>query len=218
MIRRGLTVALALLLTVAALPSLAGADARTFKVIYTSRATFRTEAPLETIVGTTAGEGAVTGAVTIDPARPQEARGTITVDLNALRTGIDQRDVAMRGKNFLDSQTSETNRYAVFQVKGVELAGPLEPGKATPGTVRGTLTIRGRPVETVADCTINYVKLTPEQVESQKRFGLTSENIRVNAKFRTSFTSHGMQVPQLLALKVSDDIQLETDLVLALAP
>jgi polyisoprenoid-binding protein YceI len=217
MVRRCLTTAFTLLLTVGMGCTLADAQARNFKVNYTSRATFRTEAPLETIVGTTGGDGAVTGNLTIDPARPQDARGTIKVDLNALKTGIDQRDAAMRGKNFLDSETSETNRYAVFEVKGAEISGPLEPGKSTPGKVRGTLTVRGKPVETAADVSINYVKLTPEQAEPQKRFGFTTENIRANARFQTSFTNHGMQVPQLLILKVSNDIQLETDLVLVLA-
>ena len=205
----------ALALCMAASPVFA--QSRTFNVNYTSRATFRTEAPLETIVGTTAGQGAVTGRITIDPARPQEARGTVRVDLNALKTGIDQRDTAMRGKSFLDSEGNETNRYAVFDVKGVEVAGPLEPGKTTPAKVRGTLTIRGTPIETVADCSINYVKLSPDQVETQKRFGLTAENMRVTAKFATTFGNHGMQVPQLLIFKVSNDIQLETDLVLVLA-
>jgi polyisoprenoid-binding protein YceI len=194
------------------------AQARTFNLHYTSRATFRTEAPLETIVGTTAGQGAVTGTVTLDPARPQEARGTIKVDLNALKTGIDRRDAHMRSKDFFDSEASETNRYATFELKGVEIAGPLTPGKTTAGKVRGTLTIRGKPVETVADCTVNYLRLTPEQVESQKRYGFTAENLRVTAKFATAFTNHAMQVPQLLFLKVSNEIQLETDLVLLLAP
>jgi polyisoprenoid-binding protein YceI len=156
----------------------ADAQSRTFKVNYTSRATFRTDAPLETIVGTTAGEGAVTGNVVLDPVRPQEATGTVRVDLNAIKTGIDRRDIAMRRKDFLDSEANEANRWAVFEVKGVEIA---------------------------------------EQVESQKRFGLTAESLRVTAKFPTSFTNHGMQVPQLLILKLSNDIQIETDLVLVLA-
>jgi hypothetical protein len=40
---------------------LACAEPRTFNVNHTSRATFETEAPLETIVGTTAGQTAVSG-------------------------------------------------------------------------------------------------------------------------------------------------------------
>jgi polyisoprenoid-binding protein YceI len=196
----------------------AEAQLRTFNVNYTSRATFKTEAPLETIVGTTGGQGTVTGSVTLDPARPQDARGTIRVDLNAVKTGIDRRDAQMRSNTFLDSEANEANRWAVFEVKAIEIGGPLEPGKTVPGKVRGTLTIRGKPVETVADSTVYYLRLTPEQVENQKRFGFTAESLRVNAKFATTFTNHGMQVPQLLILKVSNEILLEADLVLVLAP
>ena len=61
---------------------------------------------------------------------------------------------------------------------------------------------------------VSYIKLTPEQVEAQKRFGFTAENLRVKAKLGTKFTNHNMQVPQILILKVSDDIQVETDLIL----
>jgi hypothetical protein len=84
-----------------------------------------------------------------------------------------------------------------------------------PAKVKGILTIKGKPVETVADARVTYVKLTPEQVEGQKRFGFTSDNIKVRAKFATTFTNHGMQIPQLLFLKVSNDILLETDLTFA---
>jgi len=196
----------------------ADAQTRTFNVHYTSRATFKTDAPLETIVGTTAGQGSVTGNVTLDPARPQEAKGTVRVDLNALKTGIDRRDAHMRSKDFFDSEGNEANRWAVFEVKGIEIASALEPGKTIPAKVRGTLAIRGKAVDTAADSTVYYLKLTPEQVESQKRFGLTAESLRVSAKLATAFTNHAMQVPQLLFLKVSNDIQLEADLVLVLAP
>jgi polyisoprenoid-binding protein YceI len=197
--------------------SLADAQPRTFNVNYTSRATFKTDAPLETIVGTTGGQGAVTGQVTLDPAKPQDAKGTVKVDLNAVKTGIDRRDTHMRSKDFLDSEANETNRWAIFELKGVDISGALEPGKTIPAKVRGTLTIRGKPVETVADSTIYYLRLTPEQVESQKRYGLTAESLRITSKFPTTFTNHGMQVPQLLILKVSNDIHIEADLVLVQA-
>ncbi|MDP2627995.1 MAG: hypothetical protein Q8Q58_13980, partial [Candidatus Rokubacteria bacterium] len=78
--------------------------------------------------------------------------------------------------------------------------------------VKGLLTIKGKSVETVSDARVTYIKLTPEQVEAQKRFGFTSDNIKVRAKVATTFTNHGMQVPQLLFLKVSNEIQMETDL------
>lgn len=218
MIRRIAIIAAVLTLSLPAYAGVASAQARNFNVNYTSRATFRTDAPLETIVGTTGGQGSVTGTVVVDPAKPGDAKGTIKVDLNALKTGIDRRDAHMRSKDFFDSEGNEANRYATFELKGLEITGPLEAGKTTSGKARGTLTIHGKPMDMVADVTVNYLKLTPEQVEAQKRYGFTSENMRVTAKFATTFTNHGMQVPQLLFLKVSNEIQLETDLVLLLAP
>jgi len=212
---RRLAVGLLVMLMTAAVPLLARAETITFKLLPTySRATFKSDAPLETFVGNTAGPG-VAGALTVDPASPKAAAGTVRVDLNTVRTGVDKRDADMRSKDYLDTEASEANRWAVFGFKSVETAGPLEPGKEMPAKVKGILTIKGKPIETVADARVTYVKLTPEQVEGQKRFGFTSDNIKVRAKFATTFTNHGMQIPQLLFLKVSNDILLETDLTFA---
>ena len=178
-----------------------------------SRATFKSDAPLETFVGNTAAEG-IAGTLTVDPERPQTATGSIKVDMNLVRTGIDKRDADMRGKNFLDTEV-EANRWVTYEIKSVEIAGPLEPGKAVPAKVRGTLTVKQRPIERVADTTVTWIKLTPAQLESQKRFGFTADNIKVRARFATTFTDHAMQVPQLLIFKVSNEIQLETDLTFA---
>ncbi|MGH7407659.1 MAG: YceI family protein [Candidatus Methylomirabilales bacterium] len=216
MTRRTAVGVLVMLMTAAA-PLLARAETITFKLLPTySRATFKSDAPLETFVGNTAGPG-VAGTLTVDPARPQGAAGTVRVDLNTVRTGVDKRDADMRGKDFLDTEAGEANRWAVFEIKSVDVAGPLEPGKEMPAKVKGILTIKGRPVETVADARLTYVKLTPEQLENgqQKKWGFTSDNLKVRAKFATTFTNHGMQIPQLLFLKVANDIQLETDLTFA---
>ena len=88
----------------------------------------------------------------------------------------------------------------------------MEAGKEVMAKVKGILTIKQKPLETVADARVTYIKLTPEQVEAQKRFGFTSDNIKVRAKFGTLFSNHGITIPQLFFLKVSNEIQLETDL------
>lgn len=199
-------------LLLAAAPAPAAAETITFKALPISRATFKTEAPLETIVGSASGP-AVSGTVMGDPAKPQAATGTIRVDLRAVKSGNERRDADMLGKNWLDAE-NEANRYAQFDLKGIELSGALEAGKEVPAKLMGTLTIKGKPAEVTADARIVYIRLTPEQLESQKRFGFTSDNLRVRATFKTSFTNHGMQVPQLLYLKVANDIQIETDLTL----
>jgi len=178
-----------------------------------SRATFKSDAPLETFVGNTAADG-VDGSLTLDPVKPQTATGSVKVDMNLVKTGIEKRDADMRSKNYLDTEVA-ANRWVTFELKGVEIDGPLEPGKTMPAKVRGILTVKQKPVERVADATVTWIKLTPEQVEAQKRFGFTADNIKVRAKFATTFTDHGLQIPQILFYKVSNDIQLETDLTFA---
>ena len=194
--------------------SQAHADAMSFKLLPNySRATFKSDAPLETFVGNTAAEG-VDGTLTLDPAKPQTATGSVRVDMNLVKTGIEKRDADMRSKSYLDTEVA-ANRWVTFELKSVEIAGPLEPGKTIPAKVKGILTVKQKPVERVADATVTWIKLTPEQVEAQKRFGFTADNIKVRAKFATSFTDHGLQIPQILFYKVANDIQLETDLTFA---
>jgi len=209
--KRLLAVGSLLILLAPAMPSSVAAEPMSFKILKNySRATFKSDAPLETFVGNTAAEG-IDGTLTADPAKPQSAVGTVKVDMNLVKTGIDKRDADMRSKPYLDTEV-DANRWVTFEVKGVDIAGPLEPGKTLPAKVRGILVVKQKPVERVADATVTYIKLTPEQVEAQKRFGFTSDNVKVRAKFWTTFTDHGMQVPQLLFLKVNNEVQLETDL------
>lgn len=202
---------LAVVLVTVCGPGPAFADVIAFKLLPNySRATFKSDASLETFVGNTAAEG-VAGTLSVDPAKPQAAVGSVKVDMNLVRTGIDKRDADMRSKNFLDTEV-DANRWVTFEVKGVEVNGPLEAGKAIATKVRGVLTVKQKPVERVADATITWVKLTPEQVEAQKRWGFTADNIKVRAKLATTFSDHNIPLPQIFVFKVANEIQLETDL------
>jgi polyisoprenoid-binding protein YceI len=208
---RRLGVAILALTAAAALAAEATAEPIQLKMLSNySRATFKTDAPLETIVGTTAGP-AVTGNLTVDPSKPAGAQGTIRVDLTTLNSGVARRDADMQTPQYLDT-ANEANRFAVFEIRSVELTAPLDPGKEVPAKVKGILTIKQKPVEVVADARVTYIKLTPEQVEAQKRFNFATDNVKVRAKFSTLFSNHGITIPQLLFLKVSNEIQLETDL------
>src|SRR6266850_2753178 len=147
-------------LAVAVGASTAAAEPISFKLLPRySYATFKSDAPLETVVGHTADTGLV-GELTVDPARPQAARGTVKVDMNTVRTGIDKRDADMRGKPYLETDI-EANRWVTFEVQSAELAGPLETGKPVAAKIRGLLTVKGKPVERVADGTVTYIKLSP---------------------------------------------------------
>lgn len=194
------------------LPAPTLAETITFKLLTNySQASFRSDAPLETFVGTSALEG-IEGTLSVDPDKPQDVKGSVRVDMNRVSTGVAKRDADMRSKNYLETEV-EANRWVTFEVKSVEVSAPLVPGKEVPAKVHGVLMIKQKPVNTVADAMVTYIKLTPEQLEQQKRFGFTSDNLKVKAKLNSTFTAHGMQVPQLLFLKLSNEIQMATDLV-----
>src|SRR6059058_329679 len=109
----------------------AAADVMSFKLLPNySRATFKSDAPLETFVGNTAAEG-VNGTLSLDPAKPQTATGSVKVDMNLVRTGIDKRDADMRSKNYLDTEV-EANRWVTFEVKG-RSGRPPRPREGDPG-------------------------------------------------------------------------------------
>ena len=164
---------LALLAAVGLLPTVAGADVMKFNVLTAySQASFRSDAPLETFVGTSALEG-IQGDLSVDPAKPSAAKGSVRVDMNRVTTGIAKRDADMRSKNYLETEV-EANRWVMFEVKQVEMSEPLVPGKEMPAKIHGVLTIKQKAVERVADGTVTYIKFTPEQLEQQKRFGFTS--------------------------------------------
>ena len=148
----------ALALTAAALmPPVVFADPMNFKMLSNySRATFKSDAPLETIVGTTAGP-AVTGNLTVDPAKPAGGKGTVKVDLTTLNSGVTKRDADMQEPRFLDT-ANEANKHAVFEIKSIDIASPLVAGKEVPAKVKGVLTIKQKPVDIVADARVTYVK------------------------------------------------------------
>src|SRR5438445_13363250 len=104
---RTLAITLALL---AAAPLAATAEPMSFKLPTNySQASFRSDAPLETFVGTSALEG-IQGTLTLDPGKPQETKGSVQVDMNRVTTGIEKRDADMRGKNYLQTEV-ENNRW-----------------------------------------------------------------------------------------------------------
>jgi polyisoprenoid-binding protein YceI len=200
-----------LLMVVAMLPAAALADPMAMKLLNNySQASFKSDAPLETFVGV-AVKDAVEAPITFDPAKPTATTGTVKIDMNRVSTGIEKRDNDMRSKPYLDTEV-DANRWVTFELKSIETTAPLEPGKTVPARVRGILTIKQKPVERTAEATVTYIKLTPEQVDQQKRFGFTTDNLKVKARLTTTFTDHGIQVPQLLFLKVNNELQLEADL------
>lgn len=193
-----------LLALVAAAPA---ALADTFEIrAKTSRASFTSEAPLETIVGTTA---MVSGRIEVDPARPQSgARATVEVDLPSIRTGVDLRDEHFRSPMWLHTDRHPKATFELTRLDADEGAR-LEYDKKVRGTVHGKLTIKGVTKDVSAPVTVGLFRTN----EKLAKLGLTGDILRVKTELEITLADYGVQAPENLAgLKVADTVRINLDL------
>ena len=81
----------------------------------------------------------VAGVIEGDPQDPTTAKGTFTIDVASLSTGVEQRDDHLRGADFFDAEHYPTATFVSTRI---------EPKGGNDYRVHGDLTIRGttRPV------------------------------------------------------------------------
>lgn len=193
MIQKTSKVALILAVCFAA-PAISQADATKFQV-RKGKATFVSDAPLETMEGTTA---KVTGAVTFDPADLSTTKGTFRAPVVSMRTGNDLRDEHLQSDSWLDAKK---NPLIVFEIVEVSGAEALKPKKSNKVKVKGKFTTHGVTKMVEANGT---VKWTP--VDGGK------DDLRIKANFTATLEDHDVSVPSIVRLKVANEIAVSVDL------
>lgn len=188
-----------------ALSSVAAAETVTYKVSSTgwSRATFESDAPLESIVGITTKVG---GVIKVDREKPGAAIAKIEIDVASFNTGNSMRDDHLRSKDWLDATAFPKIIFELAAVEGLEA---LVAEKYARATAKGKLTIRG---VTKAISVPIRVGLFPY---SEKLKGLmpyvSSDLLRVSTRFDVRLSEFGVKVPEMLGLKVSEVVKVRVD-------
>lgn len=190
---------------VLALPVLAQADSKTFRARKDggSKATFTSDALLETIEGITS---VLTGKITFDPEDLSKVKGTLTVPVTSIRTGVDLRDEHLVGKNWLDAKK---NPKAVFEITKVTGPKKLKANKNTKVKVQGKFTVHGITRPVTADATVKWIPFTDELKGTP---GIDNDVLRVKAAFKIKLTDHLISVPAVVRLKVSNDIDVSVNI------
>lgn len=171
------------------------AQARSFAVGGSNnRIRFTSDAPLETMVGTSS---SVSGSFTIDPANLATARGEIEVPITSLRTGIDLRDHHLRSDTWLDASRYPTARFELIGVSG---ASSLSPGREQRLTLRGRFTLHGRTHDVSAEARATWFA---------DASGAGGNSITVRARFTVRLTDYGVSVPEVVRLKVANEIVVD---------
>jgi len=188
---------LSLILAVcAAAPATSYADATTYSVggDAKSKATFVSDAPLETMTGETK---KVTGTLSVDPADITKTKGDFKAPVASLRTGNDLRDEHLQGDGWLDAQKNPFIHFEISEViLGKKGNKELKQGKDTKVEVKGKFTAHGVTQLVNAKGTVNW----------------SGDAIRIKASFPVVLTAHEISVPSIVRLKVANEIQVSVDL------
>lgn len=168
-----------------------------------SRVAFTSDAPLESIVGTTT---RVSGNITVSTGDVAgSSAGDISVPVNTLKTGNEKRDEHLLGANWFDAGGHPN---IVFKLERVSAAdGRLWPGRTIRATIKGTLTIKGidKAIETTAEVT--YLKWNPKL----KDFGVKTNLLRVKADFKVTLADFKMEAA-VVGQKVADVVVVSLNL------
>ncbi len=172
-----------------------------------SRVSFTSEAPLETIVGTTTD---ASGTLHLDLGNLSAgSSGTVEVDLASIKTGVELRDEHLRGENWLDT---EKHPKASFKLTKLTLPGggnaQLWPGRKVTATVEGELTIKGTTKALTAEVTASYRPWT----EDLARFKLDGDVLRVQTEFKVKLGDFGISAPKLVGSKVAEEVVIALNL------
>ncbi len=177
-------------LALASVPNMAAAQSRAFDV-QRGRVSFVSEAPLENINGRS---GRATGNFTLDPANVSATRGTVTVPVASLRTGIDLRDEHLRSDTWLNAGAHPNS---TFEITGVSGADSLTANEDARVRITGNFTINGVSRQVTARARIKWDG---------------ADRVRVRCRFKINLSDFNVSIPAVVRLKVSNEIRITVDI------
>jgi polyisoprenoid-binding protein YceI len=172
--------------------------------------TFESKAPLEKIVGTTS---KITGKMKVDAKDiTKDFMVMFEADLASMKTGIGLRDEHMRD-NFL-----ETGKYpkATLTVEKLTKVSGKQFIDQKPITVdaQGTLELHGvkKPIA------LKGVKVTYLKESEATKVKMPGDLLHIEGGFSIKLPDYNIKVPQMIVLKLDENIQTNVDLIATNAP
>ena len=162
-----------------------------------NRVEFQSKATLESFGGKAK---QVTAEFELNPADLKATKGTVTVDLRSLDTGIELRNKHMR-ENHLQTDSFPNAVFVLDSVRGQTV---LAHTGSTPLTVHGTMTMHGTKLGISAPGTVQP--------------GLKPGTIRLQTEFPLKITEYRIPRPEFLFLKLAEEVKIIVDLTVELAP
>jgi polyisoprenoid-binding protein YceI len=172
-----------------AVASSALAQAKTY-TITEGQVQFVSEAPLERFTGKNT---KVSGTVTVDPAKPTEAKATVKIDATGFKTNIELRDEHLQSDSWLDAKK---HKEAIFEVTKVTGITALKDGQTAEATVTGRFTLHG----------------VTKELTAKAKVRLAGNTLHIQTSFPVKLEDHKISIPSIVALKVAPIVTANVDL------
>jgi len=173
----------------------ASAETLTFKVDGSggSSIQFVSDAPLEKFTGKTT---KLSGDIKVDPDKAEQGKGDIRADAGSIKTNVALRDEHLAGPNWLDAKQFPEAKFVITKITG---ASKLKPNDLTEVQVSGKFTLHGVTKDVTAPAKVRY---TPG----------AKAGLRIQSSFTVHLEDYKVEIPKIVALKVSPDIVVNVDL------
>lgn len=171
--------------------------------------TFKSEAPLEDMVGTT---NQITGFIQFNPDNPTAgAEAELSVPVASLNTGIPVRDEHMRSANWLNAESHPQITLKINSVKEAKIVKEMDNAKTFDLTVSGEFTLRGitRPVEFPA-------RVTFFKENESTKMRLAGDLLAVRGTFFVPLADYKITGPEgmtAIGSKISDNIEVSVNIM-----
>lgn len=170
--------------------SIAAAPARYEIVSEKSRVTFTSEAPLDTVEGSTR---QVSGEITFDPGRLSLIKGRVVANLISLDTGNRLRDKDMR-EDFL-----ETDLYPTVTFELAKAAPAVLKAGKNQLSVVGTFSLHGVSRRVTVPVTVDF---DPQ-----------SGRLEVSSRFTILLKDYRIKRPELFFMRVAEEVGVKVRIV-----
>lgn len=165
-----------------------------------NQATFFSTTPLEDVTGIS---NAVSGKVTFDVSDIKTLKGSISIPVASLDTGIELRNEHLVSANWMDAESYPNITFNIKSVSDVK----VEADNKLSAKVTGDFTAHGVTKEVVASATITYL------VESeQTKQRAPGDLLGVQASFNVTLSDYDIE-NMIIGQKVAEEIQITINMV-----
>ena len=161
-----------------------------------NNATFKLDAPLETITGSANG---VSGTLTIDRDKPAATKGTIIVAAPSLHVENAAMKEHLHGKDWIDSKSHPEIKFTVTGLSDFKMTGDTATANVT-----GTFSLKGteKPVTVPAKVT-----LLPGMLAKRTNGKMEGDLLVIRSTFTIKRSDYGIN-PSAPTDKVADEIEI----------